>query len=146
MKITQDTQKHFDIQKHNQMAKGRQSNSFANSIQNETAKLREGELSRLLQEITSQGEKIAKFRSLRDVGRYKSLVKQFVQEAVKQGLDLKQSRGWNFQGENRQYTLIETVDKELVELTDMVLNKENNSVDILHKIGEIKGMLINLYA
>jgi uncharacterized protein YaaR (DUF327 family) len=60
-------------------------------------------------------------------------------------MNLKQSHTWNQFGEGRKLNIVETIDKQLVELTDDYITKEKPSIDILGKIGEIKGLLINLY-
>ncbi|MBB6455224.1 hypothetical protein HNQ94_003721 [Salirhabdus euzebyi] len=118
---------------------------FQSIMNKEAAQMRESELNRLLEQLTRQGEKVAQFRSFRDLSKYKNLVKNFIQEAVQYGFDLKQSRNWNMQGQNRKLTIVETIDEKLVELTNSVLSKEKNSINILDKIGEIKGLLVNLY-
>jgi uncharacterized protein YaaR (DUF327 family) len=41
--------------------------------------------------------------------------------------------------------VVETVDEKLSELTDELMKKEESSIDILGKVGEIKGLLINIY-
>ena len=41
--------------------------------------------------------------------------------------------------------LIETIDEKMIELAEALLDEEKTSVDLLAKIGEIKGLLINLY-
>jgi uncharacterized protein YaaR (DUF327 family) len=58
---------------------------------------------------------------------------------------MKQSRSWDYNGNSRSLKIIEQVDQSLVELADEVVNKESSTIDILAKIGEIKGLLINLY-
>jgi len=60
-------------------------------------------------------------------------------------IGLKQSHSWNQYGQGRSLKIVETIDDKLVELTEGVLEKEESSIDLLGKIGEIKGLLINLY-
>ena len=48
-------------------------------------------------------------------------------------------------GEGRRLKIVETIDEKLIELAEDLLNEEKTSVDLLAKIGEIKGLLINLY-
>ena len=72
-------------------------------------------------------------------------MKRFVKEAVEYGLELKQSTSWNEYGQSRQLKTVETIDVRLVELSEEILNKEKSSLEILEMIGEIKGLLINLY-
>lgn len=118
---------------------------FDSLVQSQTQKLRTEELNRLMSDITKQGEKVARYRSFKDLVRYKRLVKSFVDESVKFGMDLKQSHSWNMHGENRKLTLVQSVDDKLNELTEAILQQEKKSIDILGIIGEIKGLLVNLY-
>ena len=60
-------------------------------------------------------------------------------------MGLKQSHTWNRFGEGRKLKIVETIDEKLVELAEEILNREKSSIDLLDKIGEIKGLLINLY-
>nr|WP_243881316.1 YaaR family protein [Rummeliibacillus suwonensis] len=103
------------------------------------------QITKLLGDISTAGDRIAKSRNLRDLAKFKMLVKRFLKEAVSYGLELKQSHTWNRFGEGRRLKVVNTIDEKLIELTEDVLNEEKDSVDLLAKIGEIKGLLINLY-
>ena len=48
-------------------------------------------------------------------------------------------------GSAKVYKLVKEVDKKLVDLTNAVLDKEDKSIRLLSMIGEIQGMLINIY-
>lgn len=102
-------------------------------------------MTRLLGDITAAGERVARNRTLRELTRFKMLVKRFLQEAVNHGLETKQSHTWNRFGEGRRLKIVETIDNRLVELAEDILNEEKETIDLLDKIGEIKGLLINLY-
>ncbi|WP_370639190.1 DUF327 family protein [Cohnella sp. REN36] len=41
--------------------------------------------------------------------------------------------------------MITEVDKKLTEVTDAVLKKEQKGINILDTVGEIRGLLINMY-
>lgn len=60
-------------------------------------------------------------------------------------METKQSHTWNRFGEGRRLKIVETVDERLVELASDILDEEKETIDLLDKIGEIKGLLINLY-
>lgn len=145
MKINQDIR--VGLEKSRQDSKQITSNGtkFSAIVQKQDEKLQMDQLGKLLSEIESAGEKLAKSRTFKDLAKYKTLVKRFVRETVDFGMNLKQSHTWNQFGEGRKLNIIETIDKQLVELTDDYIKKERPSIDILGKIGEIKGLLINLY-
>jgi uncharacterized protein YaaR (DUF327 family) len=121
------------------------SEPFHSLVQKQQNKLQDQHIQRLLTEIGNQGQRLVKSQTMKDLRVYKQLVKRFVKEAVDYGMNLKQSRNWTSQGQSKTYRLVEEVDKRLVELTESMLTKEGKSIDLLQKIGEIKGLLINLY-
>jgi uncharacterized protein len=145
VKIGQDIRSQIEKTPNQSYSKTNNGYDFKAIVNKETIQLRENELNQLLKQLNQKGEIVSRSRSFQDLGQYKGLVKKFIQEAVQYGLDLKQSRSWNSNGQNRKLSIVETVDHKLVELTDIVLNKEKKSIDVLGKIGEIKGLLMNLY-
>ena len=54
---------------------------------------------------------------------------------------MKQSHTWNRFGEGRRLKIVETIDERLVELAEDILNEEKETIDLLAKIGEIKGLI-----
>jgi uncharacterized protein len=102
-------------------------------------------LNQKMQEIESQGKKLADTRTVENLRKYKKLVKDFMDDAVKNGLELQEKRGFSHRGSSKVYKLVKEVDKKLIDLTNAVLDKEQKGLDILGMVGEIKGMLINIY-
>jgi len=48
-------------------------------------------------------------------------------------------------GRHRVYGIIRQVDKELDELAQELVKDEKNSIDILAKIGQIQGLLLDIF-
>ncbi|TSB46672.1 YaaR family protein [Alkalicoccobacillus porphyridii] len=104
------------------------------------------QLTKLMQQVEDQGKVLSETRTVDELRKYKKLVKDFMEDAVAHGLSLEERRGFNRRGRTKIYKLVQEVDKQLIDLTNDVLNKEKSSLDILNKVGEIKGLLVNLYA
>ena len=102
-------------------------------------------LTKKVAEIETQGKKLAENQSVENLRKYKKMVKDFMEDAIKNGLELTEHRGFNQRGSTKVYKLVKEVDKKLIDLTNEVLDKEKKGLDILGLVGEIKGMLINLY-
>ncbi|ASF37655.1 hypothetical protein CEH05_00250 [Halobacillus halophilus] len=145
MKITHDmrTQMESAQKQAAQQSQGRP--RFDQLVQSQTRQLQEVQLNQLIKSINAQGERVARFRSFRDLAKYKRLIKDFVKESVNYGMNLKHSHSWNQYGQTRKLTLVESVDEKLAELTEAVMDEEKKTIDLLGLIGEIKGLLINLY-
>lgn len=102
-------------------------------------------LNKKMQEIENVGENLVESRTVENLRKYKKLVKDFMEDAVKNGLELKEQRGFSHRGSSKIYKLVKEVDKKLIDLTNAVLDKEHKGLDLLGMVGEIKGMLINIY-
>ncbi|WP_182201635.1 YaaR family protein [Paraliobacillus salinarum] len=146
MKINQEMRAQLEATKTQVVNNQKSSKKFDVMVASQTQKLQHEQLTELVKNITLQGERLARFRSFKDLAKYKRLVKDFVKEAVQYGMDLNHSHSFNFQGNNRKLTLVKEIDEKLVQLTEVVLEQERRSIDILDVIGEIKGLLINLYS
>ena len=145
MKINQDLRVSAD-----QLPKGQQllangQAKFGALVQKQDQKLQVEQLTRLMGDVTQAGDRLIRSRNFKDLAKFKTVVRRFVKETVDYGMDLKQSHSWNQYGEGRKLRIVETVDEKLTALTDSLLTSEKDSLDILDQIGEIKGLLINLY-
>lgn len=99
----------------------------------------------MAQQIEAQGKKLAESQTIEDLKQYKKLVKQFLDDAVKNSLQLEEQRGFSRGGRTKIYKLVKEVDQKLVELTNAVLEKEKKGLDLLGLVGEIQGLIINIY-
>ena len=144
MKINQDLRVGHDKIR-NTMPQHIPSAKFGQMVVKQDQRMQTEALTRLLGDISSAGERLARSRNLRDMAKYKMLIRKFLQEAVDFGMGVKQSHTWNRFGEGRKLKIVETIDEKLVELAEDILNQEKSAIDLLDKIGEIKGLLINLY-
>nr|WP_232624296.1 YaaR family protein [Bacillus safensis] len=129
-----------------QAMKGSQTSaSFKASMETQSGKLRLEQLTVMLSDIEVFGKKLAKSRNLKDLARFKGLVKRFVKETVDKGLNIETSRSFDIYGNTRTLALVKALDEKLIELTEEMMDQEKPSIDLLERIGEIKGLLINLY-
>lgn len=145
MKVNSEHRVGLDKLKNDQLQKNQNGDRFGKMVVKQGEKLHGEQITRLLGNISEAGDRIARSRNLRDMAKFKMLVRRFLKEAVESGLELKQSHTWNQFGEGRQLKIVKTIDEKLVELAEDLLNEEKTAIELLEKIGEIKGLLINLY-
>ncbi|BAU26216.1 hypothetical protein DFP93_1247 [Aneurinibacillus soli] len=118
---------------------------FDEVMQKRSRELDVEKLNKLIQQIDTQGERLNRSRTVKDLKEYKSLVKNFMEEAVKNGVALEERNGFSRRGRSKVYKIITEVDKKLNEVTDAVLKKEQKGINILDAVGEIRGLLVNMY-
>ncbi|OMP65806.1 YaaR family protein [Domibacillus epiphyticus] len=119
--------------------------SFTDVIANKRQNAALEKLNGMMKDIETQGEKLSEHRTIDDLRKYKKMVKEFMEEAVNSGLQLEEQRGFNRRGRTKVYKIVKEVDNRLTELANDVINKEKSQLDILSKVGEIKGLLVNIY-
>ncbi len=111
--------------------------------------IEEGELQTrlqgLMEEITMQGERLYKRRDVRDMKRYRGLIKEFLNEIVTRSHSFSRENFLDKRGRHRVYGIIRLVDENLDELAKELVKDEKDNLAILSKIGEIKGLLLDIF-
>ena len=105
----------------------------------------QGRLVSMMEEITMQGEKLAKHRDVKDMKRYRSLIKDFMNEIVNRSHEFSRENFLDRKGRHRVYGIIRLVDKNLDELAQELVKDEQDNLTILQKIGEIRGLLLDIF-
>lgn len=102
-------------------------------------------LNMLMDDITLQGKKLAKHMDVRDMKRYRELIKQFMNEIVSRSHKFSRENFLDRRGRHRVYGMIKLVDETLDELAMELLNDEKDHLIILSKIDEIRGLLLDIF-
>ena len=102
-------------------------------------------LDKLLGQIDKQGEKLSRKRTFKELVRYKKMVQQFIKEAVEKMYKVKEEFSTYGSGNHKVYNLVEKVDESLEELTELVLDKQSTQMEILDRLDEVRGMLVDIY-
>lgn len=122
-----------------------QTKSFSDMMQQQEEQASREQLRQKIEEIHRQGERLARSMTVRELRAYKRMIKQFLEDTVKRGVGLKNTRGWDRRGRTKRYQLLDEVDKQLVALGEDLLETEQGRIQLLTSVGEIRGMLINLF-
>ena len=133
-----------DVRLGDSVAKPVTTKSFADMMQQQDNSSSQEELHQRLQDIYRQGERLSKSMTVRELRLYRTMVKRFLEDTVRRGVALRDARGWDRRGRSKRYRLVEEIDSTLLELADELLQTEQGKMELLQKVGEIRGMLINL--
>lgn len=110
----------------------------------EEAELQE-RLSSLMGQITAEGEKLAKRKDLRDMKHYRGLVKEFMNEIISRSHSFSRENFLDRKGRHRVYGIVRLVDQTLDDLAQELMKDEKDNLAILSKIGEIRGLLLDIF-
>ena len=90
-------------------------------------------LSSLMKDIEEQGARIAKHMDIKDMKKYRTTIKEFMNEVAANAHEF-----------SRVYGIVRQVDKNLDELAEELLKDEKDNLAILGKIDDIRGLLLDI--
>lgn len=102
-------------------------------------------LNLMMEEIVMQGDKIVKRMDIKDMRRYRSLIKDFMNEIVNRSHKFSRENFLDRRGRHRVYGIIRQVDDKLDELAQELMKEEKDKIAILAKVGEIRGLLLDIF-
>ena len=102
-------------------------------------------LNLLFQDITMQGKKISKHTDVKDMKRYRALIKDFLNEVVNRSHKFSRENFLDRRGRHRVYGIIRLIDKNLDELAAELIKEEKDNITILQKVDEIRGLLLDIF-
>jgi hypothetical protein len=101
-------------------------------------------LTGLMKDIDEQGKRLAEHMDIRDMQKYRSLVKDFMNEVVNRSHKFSRENFLDRRGRHRVYGIVKLVDKNMDELAEELVKDESDHLNVLGKIGEIRGLLIDI--
>lgn len=99
----------------------------------------------LMNDITTQGTRIAEHMDIRDLKRYRGLVREFLEEVVYRSHKFSRENFLDRRGRHRVYGIIKLIDENLDALASELVEDEKDHLSILSKIGEIQGLLLDIF-
>ena len=102
-------------------------------------------LNLMMQEIVMQGDKLVKRMDVKDMRRYRSLIKDFMNEIVNRSHKFSRENFLDRRGRHRVYGIIRLVDEKLDELAQELVKDEKDNIKILSVVGEIRGLLLDIF-
>ena len=104
----------------------------------------QNKVTQMLNDITLQGKLIAKHMDIREMKRYRGLIKDFLNEIVNRSHKFSRENFLDHRGRHRVYGIIRLIDENLDELAQELVEDEKNQIGILSRIGEIEGLLLDI--
>ena len=101
-------------------------------------------LSEMMEDITVQGDKISKHMDIKDMRKYRELVKGFLNEVVNRSHKFSRENFLDRRGRHRVYGIIKLVDKNLDELASELVKDEKDHLAIIGKVDDIRGLLLDI--
>lgn len=105
----------------------------------------EAQLQSMVEEITQQGNRISKHMDIKDMKRYRTLIKSFLNEVLSRSHEFSRENFLDRRGRHRVYGIIRKIDDTLDALAAELVKDEKDHIGILSRIGEIRGLLLDIF-
>ncbi|MDI9412839.1 MAG: YaaR family protein [Bacillota bacterium] len=103
------------------------------------------DLVQALEEVDEHARRLKRSPVLENLLRYKSKVSALLRFLVKQSYSVEENSFYDPHGRRRLLMIVENIDQKLEALTRDLLNKQTDSLDLVSRLDEIRGMLLDLY-
>ncbi len=101
-------------------------------------------LKTMIEDITTQGQKIAEHMDIRDMKVYRSMISSFFGEVVANSHKFSRENFLDKRGRHRVYGVVKLVNEKLDELAKELISSEKNQMEILNRVGEIEGLVLDI--
>ncbi len=101
-------------------------------------------LGEMIKNISDQGNKIADHMDIRDMKEYRMMISEFMNEVVTHSHQFSRENFLDKRGRHRVYGIVKQVNKTVDDLAQELIKGEKNHISILQKVGEIKGLLLDI--
>lgn len=106
----------------------------------------EQHIERLVNDIIRQGETLAKRIDVRELMNYKRLISEFLDTALGNSKKFSRQSLLDRRGRHKVYAIIKNINKELDQLTQDVINGEKDNINILKRLDDIRGLILDILA
>lgn len=102
-------------------------------------------IDKALADIDKLAQQLGQSLNMADLKRYRQAIATLFRDLTNHMVQVRTDMEWDSQAwEHRTLVTIRKVDSELEKLSEMILSQEQDRLGILEKIGEIKGMLLDV--
>jgi uncharacterized protein YaaR (DUF327 family) len=104
----------------------------------------QAKIKEMMKGIMDQGNKLSEHMDIRDLKVYRGMISNFINEVVVNSHKFSRENFLDKRGRHRVYGIVRVVNEKLDELAKELIKSEKRQMDILDRIGEIQGLLLDI--
>ena len=94
--------------------------------------------------IDEQGKRLADRVDVKEFERYRKLIREFLDEIVSNGYTFSREDAYASRGKHRYIATVRIIDEKLDALGKEVIKEQADKIEILNKIDDIRGLLLDI--
>ena len=98
----------------------------------------------LKKKIDDQGSRLSDKVDVKEFEKYRLLIREFLDEIVSNGYTFQREDAYASRGRHRYIATVKIIDQKLDELGKEVMKEQADQIEILSRIDDIRGLLLDL--
>lgn len=117
---------------------------FSSTLDRHFSQNQDEELQKKALEIEKQGKRLSEHIDISELKTYKRMIMEFLDEAVRGSERFSKESFLDRRGRHRVFATVKTINEKLEQLTRQVLSSEKDNLDIIGRIEDIRGLVLDL--
>jgi hypothetical protein len=115
---------------------------FSQSFNSHMEKRSQEQLNEMFNNIKKKGNRLAITKCYSDVKAYKNMIREYLESVMSYMYSIKKDISF---WQTQYFITVETVDKKLEELTNMLMGEQKENLNVASTIDDITGLLVDIY-
>ena len=121
-----------------------ENSSFRRTLTDLSKDMYADRLKDMKQDIDEQGKRLGERVDVKEFEKYRRLIREFLDEIVSNGYTFSREDAYASRGKHRYIATVRIVDEKLDALGKEVIKEHADKIEILNKIDDIRGLLLDL--
>ena len=117
---------------------------FRRTLTELTEEMYAARLKELKEKIDEQAQRLSDKVDVREYEKYRKLIREFIDEIVSNGYTFTREDAYASRGKHRYIATVKVVNEKLDALGKEVMKEHADTIEILNKIDDIRGLLLDL--
>jgi len=121
-----------------------ENSSFRRTLTDLSKEMYSARIAEMKNEIDEQGKRLADRVDVRELEKYRRLIREFLDEIVSNGYTFSREDAYASRGKHRYIATVQIIDENLDALGKEVMKEHADKIEILNRIDDIRGLLLDL--
>ena len=127
-----------------QSPKETESGTFRRTFTDLTHEMHSERLEEMRRDIEEQGALLSERVDVKEFEKYRKMIREFLDEIVSNGYTFSREDAFASRGRHRYIATVRVINEKLDELGKEVMKEQADKIEILNKIDDIRGLLLDI--
>ena len=98
----------------------------------------------LVHKIDEQGQQLVKKADIKELQKYRELISEFIKEMVSSSYTFNKENSYEARRRHKVFATVNKINTKLEELAQEMLTAQAGNLDILNKVDDIRGLILDI--